>query len=212
MMDRVTKIGVALLWMLALAALSVGCGDVLPPSIPENLVVNATSSSTMDVSWDASTARTEIKEYRIFRDGDFLMATNATSFNDSGLVNSTEYCYRVQAEDSDGNRSDKSDKECDKTFGEDDTENPTAPSNLTATVISSTQIDLAWDPSTDDTGIKRYDIYRDAAFHDSVNGITNSYSDTGLIANTPYCYFVNAVDLVDKQSNPSNFICNTTAL
>jgi len=205
--DKVTKIGVWLLWALAFTALAIGCGDITPPTTPKNLLVNATSSTTIDVSWDASESKIEIEGYRVYRGGVFNTMTNATSFQDSGLTNATEYCYRVQAVDTDGNRSDKTDEECDTTFANDDTQNPTAPV-LSLTVVNSTRIDLAWTNSTDDTGIDHYDIYRNSSLLNSQ--ISNTYSDVGLTPLFNYCYFVRAVDLANKQSNSSNQECGIT--
>ena len=41
-----------------------------------------------------------------------------------------------------------------------DAEAPTTPTNLTATAISSSQIDLSWNASTDNMGVAGYEIYR----------------------------------------------------
>jgi len=46
------------------------------------------------------------------------------------------------------------------TFTYADTVPPTVPTNLTATAISSTQINLAWTASTDNVGVTGYQIFR----------------------------------------------------
>ena len=71
---------------------------------------------------------------------------------------------------------------------------PSGPSGLTATAVSSSQINLSWqDNSNNETGFK---IKRKAGFNgtystiDSVGPNVTSYTDTGLIAGTHYSYAV----------------------
>lgn len=66
---------------------------------------------------------------------------------------------------------------------------PDAPTGLTATPVSSSQIDLAWDALT---GAGGYDIERDGVLivHDHQS---TSYSDTGLDPSTEYDYRVRGV-------------------
>ncbi|HXI41409.1 MAG TPA: Ig-like domain-containing protein, partial [Bryobacteraceae bacterium] len=74
-----------------------------------------------------------------------------------------------------------------------DTKAPTTPTNLTATAASSTQINLAWSPSTDLVGVVGYHILRGGSrVGDATQTLT--YSDTGLNANTSYTYTVAAFD------------------
>jgi hypothetical protein len=74
-----------------------------------------------------------------------------------------------------------------------DTTPPTVPTNLTATAISASQIDLAWTASTDpDSPVQGYKIYRNGAFLGTT--VVNDYSDTGLAPSTLYTYTVAAVD------------------
>lgn len=69
---------------------------------------------------------------------------------------------------------------------------PTAPTNLLATAVSTSQINLTWDASTDAFGIIGYRVYRDTVF--IATSTLTSYSDTGLNPNTLYEYTVTAVD------------------
>ena len=89
-----------------------------------------------------------------------------------------------------------------------DTEPPTAPSALTATAASRSQINLGWNPSSDNIGVAGYSIIRDG---DTVaTATTTSYSDRGLKRNTTYCYVVKAFDEAGNVSPPSNEACATT--
>jgi hypothetical protein len=71
---------------------------------------------------------------------------------------------------------------------------PTTPTNLQASVASGTQINLSWSPSTDNTRIRGYSIYRDGVLVNTVGSATFSYSDKNLNPSTSYVYHVDAFD------------------
>ncbi|MCT2537076.1 discoidin domain-containing protein [Aquibacillus koreensis] len=83
-----------------------------------------------------------------------------------------------------------------------DNEAPTTPNNLTATALSSNEIALAWDASTDNVGVAEYEIYRDGTY--VATSIKNSYNDTGLTAETSFSYSVKAKDAAGNVSDASN--------
>lgn len=89
-----------------------------------------------------------------------------------------------------------------------DTTPPSAPSGLTATSVSSSQINLSWNASTDNVGVTGYDVYRGGSFLKSVT--STSTSDTGLAASTSYSYYVKAKDAANNQSASSNTASATT--
>ncbi|MDF3129489.1 hypothetical protein P0Y35_09815 [Kiritimatiellaeota bacterium B1221] len=79
-----------------------------------------------------------------------------------------------------------------------DTEAPSVVQNLTATAVSTSQINLTWDAATDNLGVQGYDILRNSVFHDV--STTLSYSDSGLTPDTTYSYTVAAFDARDNTS------------
>lgn len=89
-----------------------------------------------------------------------------------------------------------------------DTQAPSAPSNLSATTASSSQIDLLWSASSDNVGVTGYDIYRGTSLLGSTS--STSYSDTGLAASTAYNYTVKAKDAAGNISTASNSAGATT--
>jgi hypothetical protein len=98
-----------------------------------------------------------------------------------------------------------------------DTQAPTAPTGLTATVISSSQVNLSWTASTDNVGVTAYLIERCAGSGcssflqiDSVSGTT--YSDTTVAASTTYVYRVRARDAATNLSGYSNTATSTIAI
>lgn len=85
---------------------------------------------------------------------------------------------------------------------------PTVPSNLTATAISQSQIDLAWTESTDSVGLDYYEVLRNDIVIASVSSTT--FRDTGLASDTTFVYHVQAVDLAGNRSEKSNPVTATT--
>src|SRR5205823_10037171 len=96
-----------------------------------------------------------------------------------------------------------------------DTTPPTAPSTLTATPASSTQINLAWTASTDNVGVTGYRVERCqgagcSSFAQIATPATTTFNDTGLAASTSYSYRVRAADAAANPSPYSNTASATT--
>lgn len=75
-----------------------------------------------------------------------------------------------------------------------DTQAPTVPTGLTATVVSSSRINLSWSASTDNVGVSYYQIYRGGSLLWTVYAPQVSFADTGLSPLTSYSYTVIACD------------------
>ena len=84
---------------------------------------------------------------------------------------------------------------------------PTTPSGLTTQVVSSTQINLNWDPATDDVAVLGYYIDYGTG---SLSYTSTSYSVTGLTPVTQYCFTVAAFDGDGNVSPLSAAVCATT--
>src|SRR5205823_1351342 len=96
-----------------------------------------------------------------------------------------------------------------------DTTAPTVPTALTATPVSSTQINLGWGASTDNVGVTGYRVERCvgagcASFAQVATPSGTSSSDTGLTSNTTYRYRVRAADAAGNLSAYSNIVSATT--
>lgn len=195
------------------AAVSVNViNDTAAPSIPSGLTATASSSTQINVNWSASTDNTAVIGYRVKRNGLIVadVKDGTSTYTDSTAVASTTYQYTVSAYDAIPNISaDSAAVSVTTPALATDTTPPTAPANLTATAVSSSQINLAWSASTDDaTGIKEYRVYRVNTLIATVH--TTSYGDTGLTANTSYTYHVNAVDGAGNVSTQSLTATATT--
>jgi len=79
--------------------------DTTPPSVPTGLTVGTVTTSTVSLSWTASTDNIAVTGYKIYRGGTQIGTTAATSFTDVGLNQSTTYSYTVSAYDAAGNNS-----------------------------------------------------------------------------------------------------------
>jgi hypothetical protein len=89
-----------------------------------------------------------------------------------------------------------------------DTQAPTAPTGLTASAVSGTQINLSWAPSVDNLAVTGYDVYRYGTKIASTT--TTSYSNMNLTASTAYSYAVKAKDGAGNVSAFSKTIGATT--
>ncbi len=87
---------------------------------------------------------------------------------------------------------------------------PTVPTNLWARAAASSQIELRWQPATDNFYVAGYTIRRNGAMVGSSSG--PAFVDTGLAAATSYAYTVEAFDGAGNRSGQSSqLITNTPA-
>jgi hypothetical protein len=97
-----------------------------------------------------------------------------------------------------------------------DVTSPSAPTSLAASVISSSQINLTWVASTDNSGtIASYQVERCSGvscttFASVGTPTVTSFSNTGLTANTTYRYRVLAKDAANNASLYSSIVSATT--
>src|SRR5574337_1980162 len=92
--------------------------------------------------------------------------------------------------------------------GGNDTTAPTVPTGLVAVGVSTSQINLSWNASTDNVAVTGYRIYRGGTYLKSVSG--TSTSDTLVSASTQYCYTVQAYDAANNYSLETTQACAST--
>ncbi len=73
--------------------------DTTAPSVPAGLTATAVSSSQINLSWTASTDAVGVTGYAIMRNGTQVGTSQSASFNDAGLMPSTQYSYAIKAFD-----------------------------------------------------------------------------------------------------------------
>jgi chitodextrinase len=182
--------------------------DTASPSVPTNLVATAISSSKINLSWTASTDNVGVAGYKIYRDGTYILSTSATSASVVGLAPETTYRFIVRANDETGNTSVDSISVSATTLFSEDTTAPGIPSNLIITNVSSSKISLSWNATTDNVGVKGYNIFRNNNFLASVTA--TSYSDLGGTPSSTYSYQVSAYDAAGNVGVRSSSVSVTT--
>jgi chitodextrinase len=191
-----------------------GSGDTQPPTAPSNLTATAASSSQINLSWTASSDNVGVTGYLVERCQGAgctsfaqIATSTGTTYNDTGLGANTSYSYRVRATDAAGNLSPYSNVASATTSA--DTQPPTAPSNLTATATSSSQVNLSWTASTDNVGVTGYLVERCqgtacTSFAQIVAVTSTDYNDTSVVRHNAYSYRVRVMDVAGNLSGYSN--------
>lgn len=185
--------------------------DTAAPSIPNSLNGRAVSQNEINLSWAASTDNVGVKQYYIYRNGQFAGTTNAPSitFTDINLKPGTAYQYTVRALDAANNISAHSAAITISTLSP-DTQKPSTPTNLTSPSQTTTTIGLKWNLSTDNVGVTRYLIYqiggsRKNIFANQIGTSTSpSFTVSNLSRGTSYSFYVVAEDAAGNQSLPSS--------
>src|SRR5690242_547053 len=190
------------------------------PQSPTNLSATAISSSQVNLSWSAPSDNggSAITGYMIERSQDngntwttIISNTGSTSttYSNTGLSPSTTYTYRVSAINSVGTSSPSNVASA--------TTNtqlfpPQPPTNLSATAVSSSQINLSWNAPSSNGGsvVNGYKIERStdsgstwSTLISNTGSASTTYSNTGLSPSTTYTYRVSAINSIGT-SSPSN--------
>jgi len=171
----------------------------LPAGAPSNLSATAVSFSRVDLSWtDNSSNESGFQiERKTGVSGTYIqigtVPANITSFSDTGALGGTEYYYRVRAWTNPGGPSGYSNEASVSTQ-----DMPlSAPTGLTATIVSSSQIRLTWsDNSMGETGFVVERKEGAGAYHVLATAGANAtlFIDTGLDTSTLYTYRVHATN------------------
>lgn len=183
--------------------------DTTAPSVPSGVAASAVTDRRIDVTWTASSDDVGVSGYTVRRDGQVVVTTSATSFSDLGVSANTTYTYTVAAFDAAGNTSAESSGAQATTPASNDVTPPSVPAGLSASTVSSTEIELTWSPSGDSVGVAGYTVRRDGEVVGTTPGTV--YRDTGLAANTTYTYTVDAFDAAGNNSIESASAQATTS-
>ncbi len=203
--------------------------DVFPPPGEDNtppVISNVASSSitgnSATITWDTDELSDSVVRYGTTTppgstESDAAMVTSH-SITLTNLSESTTYYYEVQSTDASSNTAvdDNNGSYYTFTTTEADTTPPAAPTGLTATAVSYSQIDLDWNNNTEED-LSHYHVYRSTTSGFPCDGstfldetTTSDYPDTSVDDNTTYYYKVTAVDTSSNESDPSNEASATT--
>ncbi len=181
--------------------------DTEAPTAPSGLAANNITENSMDLSWNASTDNIGVTDYEVYQDGGLIATVSSLTYQVTGLSAETSYSFYIIAKDAANNSSATSNVINPSTL-EPDTEVPTAPTNLAASNITQSSIDLSWDASTDNVGVTDYEVYQDTNLIATVQTLTHQV--TGLNPSTAYTFYVIAKDAAENSSAQSNSVNATT--
>ncbi|OLB80020.1 MAG: hypothetical protein AUI14_08505 [Actinobacteria bacterium 13_2_20CM_2_71_6] len=133
--------------------------------------------------------------------GDFLLGLNETTFGRYVRVHATQPCragagYALNEFELYGEKADEVP--------------PTAAASLRVTGTTPSSVSLAWDPASDNIGIRAYAVYVNGARTMLVGPQPQSATVTGLTPDTGYTLTVVALDRAYNPSPPSNTVTART--
>ena len=187
--------------------------DTAPPSVPANARTSGLTCSSVTFAWDASTDDSGVTAYDVYHDGQLVRSVPATTRSTTlSVVPGATWGLYVNARDAAGNVSQASrtvtitPPACST-----DSTAPTRPTGLTA-AVSGTTVTLRWTASSDNVGVRAYDVRRAGTRVGTVSGSppATTFTDSGLTAGTSYRYDVLARDAAGNVSAASDAVTVTT--
>ncbi|MEU9781094.1 discoidin domain-containing protein [Streptomyces phaeochromogenes] len=180
-------------------------GDTEAPDAPADLAYTEPATGQIRLTWQASDDNTGVTGYDVYANNELLtsVAGTVTTYTDNRPASAT-VSYFVRARDAAGNVSGNSNTVTRR--GENgDTQAPTVPANLALTEPAAGQIRLAWNASSDNTGVTGYDVYANNELLTTVAGTVTTYTDSRS-ASATVSYFVRAKDAAGNVSGDSNTV------
>ncbi|MFY9615690.1 MAG: N,N-dimethylformamidase beta subunit family domain-containing protein [Candidatus Dormiibacterota bacterium] len=179
----------------------------VPPAAPTGLSATAVAPSQINLAWTAASGASSYKIQRSLDSSTWSQVgtSTTTSYIDLGLNASTTYYYQVLANNTAGDSGPSN-----VAFATTLQPPPAAPTGLSATAFSPTQVNLGWTASG---GASSYKIQRSpngtSGWTQVGTSATTAFSDTGLAPSTTYYYQVLASNS-SGDSGASNLASATT--
>jgi chitodextrinase len=183
--------------------------DTTPPSTPTNFTVTNATSSSVSVSWTASTDNVGVTGYGLYKGGTLVGPATGTTATFNGLPCNTPVTLGVDATDAAGNRSGQATLSTSTAACPGDTTPPSTPTGLTVTSSSQTSISLSWTASTDNVGVTGYNVFRGST--QAGTSTSTSFTATSLTCGTTYSFTVQAKDAAGNVSGQSSSVSGSTA-
>ncbi len=180
--------------------------DTEAPTTPTNVVASNQATTSMTLTWTASTDNVGVTGYNVYVNNVLTSQTANTTISVTNLVPNTSYAFTIEAKDLINNKSTKSTVVNATTLQ--DSQAPTVPTNIVASNISGTTFKVTWTTSTDDTAVTGYDVFVDATFKATTTDL--NYTVTGLANSTTYAITVLAKDGANNKSAQSAGVNVTT--
>jgi pullulanase len=182
---------------------------VVPPTAPTGLTAGTVTSSSIALSWTASTSSAGVAGYNVLRNGTKVGTSTTTSYTDTGLLATTSYSYTVTAFDSAGNTSVASSVLVVTTLGATG-QAPATPTGFSAVEnVAYCNVVQSWNASAPGaSAIVGYQVLRNGTPLATTGNLT--YNDTTAAPDTTYTYEVAAYDANENESVPTNTISVNT--
>jgi hypothetical protein len=181
--------------------------DASAPSRPTGLR-GLPHETNIEFSWNASTAITDIKGYRLYLDDIFKVFVSDTQYNFTGLQPHTGYRLAVEAVAGNDSVSEKTSIVIQTT----DETAPSMPANLVGTATGYT-VTLTWNASTDNVSVAKYYVFLNGEVNKSLTSVQgqSTYQTTlvGLDMATEYVVEVEARDAAGNVSERAMIILIT---
>ncbi len=187
----------------------------VPPAAPSNLMTTNVTSAQVDLAWTDNSANEDGFVIERSTDGGAnwisvgQTAAGVATFSDTTVIPGNSYLYQVYAFNANGNSAPSNSVQANVPNVV-----PADPTNLIATAVASTQVDLAWtDNANNEDGFR---IERSAAGSSNWASVgqtaanITTFSDAGLTPGTGYQYRVYAFNAVGDSANPAGPLSVTT--
>lgn len=186
------------------------------PDAATSLSAVATGNTSIQLDWNDNPTpafnETAFEIYRSTTSGSnytlvAVKGADVLTHTDQNLATNTKYYYVIRAINNNG-ASPLSTEVSATTKA--DVSAPTAPTNLAVTFTTRTSVSLSWDPSSDDVGVSKYDLYVNGSkLYTTSNTTFTANNLTGLQI---YSFYVKARDLAGNVSPASNQVSASTIL
>ena len=182
--------------------------DNQSPTVSTNLVASNIATTSLNLTWTASTDNIGVTEYEVYMNGILRTTVTTTTCAITGLVENTSYSFYIKAKDLAGNVSANSLTLNATTLQFFDIIAPTKPSSITNSAKTTTSLTINWSNSSDNIGVTLYDVYVNGVLKTTVT--TTNTIITGLTGLTTYSIYIQAKDAAGNVSIASNAVALTT--
>ncbi|HIJ87164.1 MAG TPA: hypothetical protein HPP97_05685 [Desulfuromonadales bacterium] len=231
------SLGVTVSGQLSPGVTDLAFKDITAPTAPTNLTattsVDTATTSVVFLAWSPSSDNVAVTGYDVYRNGVKVATVTTLVYRDSSVPTGVATTYFVKAFDAAGNTSPASSPLVvtpgQASLGvtingqlstgvtglpQQDATAPSTPTNVTATVTTVTgttsSINLAWNPSTDNTAVTGYEVYRNGTRITTVTTLV--YNDSPVTSGVTYTYYVKAIDAAGNRSPASSQLTVTPSL
>jgi chitodextrinase len=189
----------------AAAEITATTPDITPPSKPGDLhFIFVDGHPQAFLTWNASTDNVGVKEYQIYR-GTVKVGTVNIDSHIYPVHRTDNGTYKVRAVDAAGNFADS-----DPLMMYPDNEAPSKPTNLRAMNVTSNEVSLVWNPSSDNVAVTDYQIFGNGS---SIAIVTDTrFTASQLSSGLTYTFMVRARDAAGNftDSDPLTIITGDT--